>query len=174
MCSEQTPTIGVGSRANFIRANSIKYTVSIDIDLPRPRVIELFDNPANLSHWMKGLQAFEPLSGQPGQPGAKARLVFQMGRRRMEMIETIVARNLPHEYTGTYEAPGVFNIVCNRFEELGPQRTRLISENEFQFRSLFMKVIGFLMKGAFPKQSLKYLADFKTFAESGPGSDQAP
>jgi hypothetical protein len=30
-----------------------------------------------------------------------------------------------------------------------------------------MRIIGLLMKRAFPKQSLKYLQDFKVFAEEG-------
>ncbi|MGI9518032.1 MAG: hypothetical protein ACR2NP_13345 [Pirellulaceae bacterium] len=89
-----------------------------------------------------------------------------MGKRNLEMIESITSRNFPNEFDGTYETKGVFNIVKNRFVELSPGKTRWISENEFQF-SGFMKVIGFLMKGTFPKQSLKYLQDFKAFAENG-------
>ncbi|MEO2058942.1 MAG: SRPBCC family protein, partial [Mesonia sp.] len=42
-----------------------------------------------------------------------------------------------------------------------------ISESEFQFSSFAMKVMGFLMPGAFKKQSLKYMKDFKAFVEDG-------
>ena len=49
------------------------YTVAIEIDLPRDRVIELFDNPDNLFKWQTGLQSFDHLSGEPGQPGAKSK-----------------------------------------------------------------------------------------------------
>jgi hypothetical protein len=145
----------------------MKYAVSIEVDVSRERFVELFDNPENLYHWQKGLKSFEHLSGDPGQPGAKSRLVFQMGKREMVLIETITKQDLPREFNGTYETEGVFNIVQNRFESVGPNRTRWTSENEFQFSSWFMKVVGFLMKGAFPKQTLKYLTDFKAFAESG-------
>ena len=48
---------------------------------------------------------------------------------------------------------------------MGPNRTKYISEQEFQFKG-FMKVIGFIMPGAFKKQSMKYLEAFKNFAES--------
>ncbi|MFQ5507583.1 MAG: SRPBCC family protein [Planctomycetota bacterium] len=51
------------------------YTVEVDIDLPRERVIELFDNADNLYKWQPGLQSFEHLSGEPGQPGASSRMV---------------------------------------------------------------------------------------------------
>ena len=144
----------------------MRYTVDIEIDLPRDRVVELFDSTDNLFKWQEGLQSFNHISGEPGQVGAKSKLVFQMGKRTIEMIETITERNLPDEFHGTYDAPGVYNVVQNRFIELGPDKTKLESENEFQFTG-FMRLIGFFMKSAFPKQSLKYLQDFKAFAEDG-------
>jgi uncharacterized membrane protein len=144
----------------------MKYTVQIDIDLPRDKVVELFDNTENLYKWQKGLQSFEHLSGEPGQPGATSRLKFKMGKRNIEMIETITLRELPDRFDGTYDTAGVFNIVKNTFQPLDDKRTRWLSENEFRF-SGFMRIIGFLMKGAFPKQSLKYMQDFKAFAERG-------
>ena len=67
----------------------MKYTVHVDLDLPRSRVIELFDDPDNLYKWLRGLQAFEPLSGEPGQPGAKSRFTIKSGGRDIEMVETI-------------------------------------------------------------------------------------
>jgi hypothetical protein len=114
---------------------------------------------------MKGLQRFEHLSGTPGQAGAKSKLIFKMGKRDFEMIETISVRNLPKEFTGTYEAGGVVNIVKNSFVEIGDKDTNYISENEFQFKGI-MKVIAFIMPGAFKKQSFRYMVDFKNFVES--------
>ncbi len=142
----------------------MKYTVEIEINLPIGRVIELFDDPNNLKKWQPGLLKFETVSGTPGQPGAKSRLVFKMGKGEMEMIETVTVRNLPEEFSGTYEAKNVFNIVKNRFLALSENKTKYISENEFQFKG-FMKLIGFFMPGAFKKQSQKYLQLFKEFAE---------
>jgi hypothetical protein len=87
-----------------------------------------------------------------------------MGKREIEMIETITVRNLPQEFSGTYEAKGVFNIVKNYFRPVSDNKTKYINETEFQF-SGFMKLIGFLMPGAFRKESEKYLRQFKEFAE---------
>lgn len=143
----------------------MKYTVEIEIDRPVETVVELFDDPDNLRHWMEGLESFEPLSGTPGEPGAKSRLKFKNGKREIEMIETITTKNLPHEFSGTYEAKGVFNIVKNRFVALPGNRTKYISEQEFQLKG-FMRLLGFLMPGAFKKQSMKYLEAFKRFVES--------
>ncbi len=142
----------------------MKYTSQIEINLPIDKVIELFDNPDNMSKWMDGLQSFEHLSGEPGQPGAKSKLVFQMGKRTIEMIETITVRELPREFSGIYEAKGVWNSIKNTFEAIDPTKTLYKTENEFRMQG-FMKIIGFLMPGAFKKQSMKYLIDFKNFAE---------
>lgn len=143
----------------------MKYTAEIEIKKPIDEVIALFDDPDNMSKWMEGLQSFEPISGTPGQVGAKSRLVFKMGKREIEMVETVTARNLPDELSVTYETKGIFNIVKNRFEKLSENKTMYLTENEFQFMG-FMKIIGFLMPGSFKKQSMKYLRDFKKFAEN--------
>ena len=40
-----------------------------------------------------------------------------MGKREMEMIETIIKRNFPEEFHSTYDAKGVHNIQKNYFKE---------------------------------------------------------
>lgn len=143
----------------------MKYSCEIEINKPISEVISLFDNPDNLYKWMEGLQSFEHISGTAGQPGAKSKLKFKMGKRDVEMIETVITRNLPDEFTGSYEVKGVHNIVKNRFQKVDDNKTRYITEQEFQFKGI-MKFIAFLMPGAFKKQSMKYLTAFKNFAES--------
>lgn len=143
----------------------MKYSVEILIHKPIAKVIELFDNSDNMSKWMNGLQSYEHLDGEPGQTGAKMKLYFKMGKREVEMIETILVKNLPDEFTASYEAKGVYNIVKNKFVPKNETITRYITEQEFQFKG-FMKIMGALMPGAFKKQSKKYLNDFKKFAES--------
>ncbi len=144
----------------------MRYQNSIIINLPVEKVIELFDNPDNLKHWQKGLQSFEHLSGISGQPGAKSKLIFQMGKRRVEMIETVTERNLPLVFAGYYEATGVWNAVSNSFIDNGNGTTTWKTDTEFKFTNFMMKTIGFLMPGAFKKQSQVFLQDFKTWAES--------
>ncbi|MBR9920480.1 MAG: SRPBCC family protein [Bacteroidetes bacterium] len=144
----------------------MRYTTQIEIDKPIDEVIALFDNPDNMDKWMEGLQSFEPISGTPGQPGAKSKLKFKSGKREIEMVETVLVRNLPEEFSGSYEAKGVYNVVRNKFEPLPDNRTLYITENEFQFKRFMMRLMGLMMPGAFRKQSVKYLQDFKRFAES--------
>ena len=142
----------------------MKYTSEIEINKPVDKVVELFDNHENMYKWMEGLQSFEHISGKPGQVGAKSRLKFKMGKREMEMIETITVRNLPDEFSGIYEAKGSYNSVKNRFIALPGNKTKYINEQEFKFNGA-MKMIAFLMPGAFKKQSMKYLVAFKSFVE---------
>ncbi len=142
----------------------MKYSNEIVIDLPREKVIELFDNVENLEKWQPGFLGFEHISGEPGKEGSKSKMMYQMGKRKVEMIETITKANFPTEFNGTYEAKNVFNIINNRFEQLSSSQTKWISHNEFKF-SGFMRIMGFLMPGAFSKQSYKYMEYFKDFAE---------
>ena len=143
----------------------MKYTLDIIINKPIDEVIALFDNPDNLKKWQPELVSFESISGEAGQPGAQSKLVYLMGKRKCEMVETIETRNLPDEFTGTYETQGVFNRVENRFKPVGSDQTHWTTHTEFQFTSLGMKLMGFFMKKAFPKQTMQFMQQFKNFAE---------
>ncbi len=143
----------------------MQYSVEIEINKPVDEVVKLFDNQENMDKWMEGLQSFELISGEPGQPGAKSRLKFKMGKRDIEMIETITEHNLPDLLTATYEAQGVYNKVKNKFQTIDGNRTKYITEQEFRFKGI-MRLMAAFMPGAFKKQSMKYLNDFKQFAES--------
>lgn len=143
----------------------MKYTVSIDIHKPLDFVIQTFDDPENLKRWMVGLQSFEPISGTPGQPGAKSKLTFDMNGRKMEMVETITVRNLPKEFSGTYEVGGIWNLVQNQFEAVSPSLTRYTSVQEFRLKAP-MKWFSLLLQPMFRKQSLQHMQNFKQFTES--------
>ena len=143
----------------------MNYTVEVIINLPREVVIEKMDTPYNLKHWQKGFIRYEVLEGTLGQEGAKMKLEYKMGKRDMTLIETILNRNFPHEFHATYDAKGVHNIQKNYFEEIDKNHTKWISESEFQFSGFGMKLMSWLMPGAFKKQSKKYMQDFKNFAE---------
>ena len=142
----------------------MKYSCEIEINLPREKVNSLFDNPDNIYKWMHGLQSAKLISGNAGEAGAKTEMFFKTSKREITMVETITIKNLPDEFTATYEAKGVFNIVKNIFEVIDENTTKYITEQEFQFKG-FMNLVAFLMPGVFKKESMKYLNDFKKFAE---------
>ncbi|MBN4072853.1 SRPBCC family protein [Crocinitomix catalasitica] len=142
----------------------MKYVVEKDIDLPRERVIELFDSTENLYKWQAELISFDHLSGEPGEVGAKSKLIYKMKKREFELIETITKKNLPDEFDGTYDAKGVHNIMENRFEATSENQTKWIVTTDFQF-SGFMKFMAAFMPGAFKKRTNRFMDQFKEFAE---------
>ncbi len=143
----------------------MRYSSEITIDLPREKIIELFENEENMFNWMKGLKEVKHLEGEPGQEGARSEMHFEMGKRKISMVETILNRNFPEQFKTSYSTKGVYNEVDNRFEKIDENHTRYITEHYFRFDGWGMKVMAFLMPSAFKKQSMQYLKDFKAFAE---------
>ena len=94
-------------------------------------------------------------------------MLYQQGKREIEMIETVEVNALPDEYTAQYDAKGISMRVHNRFEEIEGGKTRWVSDNEAQTRGLLMKLFGILMPGCFEKESYKYMVNFKAFVETG-------
>lgn len=144
----------------------MKYQQEITIKRPRKEVAEKFSNPENMKHWQRGFIFIKPINGEMGAEGSQNLLKYKMGKRGIEMKETILKNDLPREFTATYEAKGVYNFQRNRFADTPEDYTHWISENEFRF-SGFMKLFGWIMPGAFKKQSIKYMEDFKAFIEEG-------
>ncbi|MBK9106971.1 MAG: SRPBCC family protein [Saprospiraceae bacterium] len=143
----------------------MKYTVDVIINKDLESILDLFDNEANLYKWMEGLQKFEHISGTPGAEGSQSKMYFKMGKREFILLETIISKQLPGKFECAYDADGVRNVVISRFIALTDHQTQYISEQEFHFKGL-MKFFSIFLKSAFKKQSLKYLLDFKKFAES--------
>ncbi len=143
----------------------MKYSNEVIINQPLNRVIELFDSEENLFKWQPELISFEHISGEKGEVGAKSKLKYKMGKREVEMIETITVKDLPKEFSSTYEAKDVWNEVKNYFEVVDENTTKWHSDCHFKFNG-FMTLMAFFMPGTFRKQSQKYLDQFKAFAES--------
>lgn len=156
---------------------AVKYTVSIEIALPRDRVVQLLADPALMPRWLRGLVRHEPLSGAHGELGATSRVVLQHGQQTMECTETITRREpadlsaIPPGGVVHFEreivGEGMWNAVRDRLTDAGPGTTHWESESEFRFDSVMMRLVGLLMPGAFRKQSRRHMEDFKAFAEQG-------
>lgn len=149
-----------------MKTSGVKYSHSIEIRLPRQRVVELFDSAENLKKWQPGFISYEHLSGEPGTEGATARMIYQMGQRKTEMTETIRLNQLPEAFHATYETNGVLNIQENFFAEESESLTRWTSVSEFRFSNFVMRIMGWIIPGAFKKQSYLFMQKFRDFAES--------
>jgi hypothetical protein len=155
----------------------MKFTVSIEIDLPRQRVVQLLTDRAQLPKWLRGVLVHEPLSGSDGQVGTVSRVVMQMGQQEMECTETVTRREpadlhgVPRDSVVHYDreivAQGMWSAAREQLMEAGPETTLWVSENEYRFSGLPMRLVAPFMRGAFRKQSLRHMQDFKAFAEQG-------
>jgi carbon monoxide dehydrogenase subunit G len=155
----------------------MKYTVSIEIAVPRERVAQLLADPAHLPMWLRGLVLHEPVSGTHGQVGTESRVVMQMGTQTMEATETITRREpanlhgIPRDSVVHFDreivAKGMWSTARERLTEVGPETTLWESENEHRFSSVPMRLVGLVMPGAFRKQTRRHMQDFKAFAEQG-------
>ncbi|WP_371372601.1 SRPBCC family protein [Thalassotalea aquiviva] len=143
----------------------MNYTLEIEINAPIHKVVELFDDRNNIHHWQPNLIRFEAISGNPGELGAETKLIYKMGNKEVEMIEVITVNQLPTKHSGVYETSNVWNLVENSFIEVDPITTRWICKNQFKC-SGFVKLIAMLMPTVFKQQSIKYMQQFKVFAEA--------
>jgi len=144
----------------------MKYTSEIIIELPLNECIKKLDNSDNMKYWQNGLISYEHLSGVPGELGSKTELKYKISKREMALLETITLNNLPHEIHMTYDTKGLHNIQKNYFSVTPEGYTKWICENEFLPTSFILRMMTLLMPGTFKKQSMKYLIDFKAFAEN--------
>lgn len=155
----------------------MKYTESIEIALPLKEVAQLLADPAHLPQWLRGMVLHEPLNGMHGQVGTKSRVVLQMGQQKFEATETITRRepvdlrsiskgSVVH-FEREIVAEGMWNAARERLTEASPNTTLWVSENEYRFSSLLMRLVALLMPSTFRKQSLQHMQDFKAFAEHG-------
>ncbi|MDP6359339.1 MAG: SRPBCC family protein [Planctomycetota bacterium] len=141
-------------------------TLELILECPRDEVWRAFDSTENLHKWMKSLKSFEHLSGEPGQPGARSKVIFEENGRIIENIETITVRNKPGEFVGTYDNDYGQNLITQRFEVLGDSRTRWTGVTEMRLKG-FMKIMAWLMKGMIRKKILKDMNCFKEKLEAG-------
>lgn len=155
----------------------MKLTVSIEIALPRERVVQLLADPAHLTKWLRGIVLHEPLNGVHGHVGTESRVVMQMGQQTMEGTETITRRepanlhDIPSDSVVHFDrevvAEGMWNAARDRLTEAGPEATLWVQENDYRFSSLPMRLMAPFMRGAFRKQVHQHMQDFKAFAEHG-------
>ncbi|MEC7763796.1 MAG: SRPBCC family protein [Pseudomonadota bacterium] len=145
----------------------MRYVEHTTINRSRDRVIAKFDNPENLPKWQDGFVSMTQLSGTPGQAGATAKLIYRMGSRTIEMIETIEENALPNRFVATYEADGMWNRNENHFEETDEGNTEWSMLCEFRPTSLMLKVIAMVLPGMFKRQTRQNMDAFRDFVENG-------
>ena len=144
----------------------MKYTCTVEIDLPIEKTAQLWNDEAYFSSWQDGFQSIELLSGEKDTIGAKSRILID-GKQKMELIETIQLCNLPKEKKALYEHIHMTNTQHTQFEKINSIKTKFTSTVEYtKFNGFMIKVMAKLFPGMFKKQSQKWMDQFKTFAEN--------
>jgi len=143
----------------------MKFSCSVTIDLPREKVVAIFDNPNNMKHWQDGFVSFERISGGHGTVGSKSKIVYDQKGREMILTEIINIYNLPDEMTGTYEHEMMDNEMQNLFQIITPTQTRWVANIHYTRIKSFMKIIAFIYPSLFKNQVQNWMDQFKAFAE---------
>lgn len=144
----------------------MKYRCTIQIDLPIDKTVALWENENYFKEWQDGFQSIELLQGNHNVPGSKSKIILN-DHRRIELLETIVSNNLPMEKIARYEHVHMTNTQTSRFTAINDNRTQYVSEVEYlQFNGLMIKVMAKLFPRKFRAQSMKWMEQFKAFAES--------
>src|SRR5262249_24321538 len=95
---------------------------------------------------------------------------YKMGNREFDLVETIVANNLPDEFSGVYDAGSMVNTLKHSFKALGPNKTSYKTEVDYTFKSLMPRIMPVIMPGFFKKQTYKYMKLFQAIAEGKSGT----
>lgn len=143
------------------------YTIDIVIEVPLDICVQKFANLENSKHWQRGLMSIEHISGVPGEFGAKMKLHYQIGKRRMALVETLTHKNPPYELHSIYTTEGADDFQENYFQKTPENHTKWTSINEFIPLNFKMRLMLWMMPKTFKKQSLQYMKDFKNFVENG-------
>lgn len=138
--------------------------VELDIEAPRSKVASLLTDPELSTRWMEEIDRYEPVSGAPGAPGSRYRLVPKRGA--MVFVVTVLSRRLPEESRLALDSSTVAVAVTGKLVELAPDRTRLISEQLFTFKGVLSRWLGLLATTAIRKAHRRHMEAFKRFVES--------
>jgi uncharacterized protein YndB with AHSA1/START domain len=141
----------------------MKSLVELDIQAPCDEVAALFADPANLPKWMHDLERYEPIQGMQGTPGSRYRMVPKSGD--MVFVATVLSRSLPEQVILRLDGKNIVVLVTDRFIATSPGSTRMVSEEEFRFTTLFSWLFGFVAQHSIRKAHRQHIESFKQFAE---------
>ena len=143
----------------------MKFRNEIVIDADQQSVWAAFDDPENIKAWQPTLESFAQKSGERGQPGSVAELVYDENGRKVRLVETITERREPHFMAGTYESGAGNALIVNYFEDAGDGRTRWVMYGNHAFKGAF-RLLGIFVAGSIRRRNEDLMNNFKLFAET--------
>ena len=143
----------------------MKYTTNIILELPRNKVIQLFEDSSLLEYWQRGLKSTKLIKGKDGEVSSKRKLKIELEGQKITMFETIIDKKLPDYWHGLYTGKGFKSTQKNYFTMVDKNKTHWKCESEFKF-SGFMILVSKVLPDIFKKRSNLVMKDFKNFAEN--------
>ncbi|MGB5982892.1 MAG: SRPBCC family protein [Nonlabens sp.] len=145
---------------------------NVTVELPIDVVMELFQEQQYFKKWQKGLVSSTNITPSIGQEGSRRAMKIRLAGTSISMEEEITKVDLPHAWEAVYRSKGVVNYQYNRFRESEiTKNNKTTKVTEWQSRSVFkftsfMRLIGRTKPDLFKGQTIQFMNDFKTFAES--------
>ena len=143
----------------------MKYNIELIINKPRGEVWQVFQDPERMKDWQTSLTAIEPINGTAGQPGAESKLTFEEKGREYSLIENIISCQEPEHILQSYENQFSVSTVQNSFLERGQGQTLWITETEYKFKTILMKIMGPVYKKNLVARTLRNMESFKEMIE---------
>jgi uncharacterized membrane protein len=144
----------------------MKFKLEMIVNKPRAEVWKLFTDNENISKWQPSLVNIETLNGTPGQVGTISKLTYKEREREFSLTQKIIQRAGPHRFDELYENDFADNTIQNKFIEQSQEKTLWVTETEYKFKTLVMKVMGNLMRKNFIRRSQREMERFKEMVES--------
>lgn len=145
----------------------MKFTCLTEIYASRDKVIQLWQDPANLKHWQSNFESHNYTSGKPGAVGSKTALTYNNKGSIFNLEETVIENNLPDTFEGEYVHLTMTNRMRSTFVAIDAHTTIWKAEIHYtQFNGFAIKIFGFFGKRIFKKQTQKWLDNFKAFVEA--------
>jgi uncharacterized protein YndB with AHSA1/START domain len=143
----------------------MKYSIELMINRPRREVWQAFQDPEKAKLWRPSLTGVELLTGTTGEAGAKSKLTFTEGKREFSLVERITVCQEPERLDQMYENEFSVNTVQNSFLEQGQAQTPWITETEYLFKTLLMKIMGPVYKKNLVTRTQREMERFKEMVE---------
>ncbi len=144
------------------------YIAEVTVDLPRDDVLWLLADRESDELWRPDLAMCEPITGEPGWPGAQTRLIYRhMGGGSRERMEHIVANRLPDALELSLVSPNMTEHQTYSFSVVGQSATRWTIESNVEFRHS-----GFALRrhsSLLESETQRAMDAFKSFAEGPSG-----
>jgi len=144
----------------------MKFKGQQDINAPRDVVVECFKDPEYLNEYQDGFIRKELISGVEGENGTISNMYYMMGKREMELEETITNNQLPDLFEATYRHIHMDNTMKVSFTKLDANTTRYHYDIEYtRINWIIPKLMAILFPGMYRKQGEKWMRQFKEFVE---------